>query len=114
VVVFLNYDRPPPLWHLLHPSFHPPTPPFPFPLLFQAALKVHEDVELAKKGVNATFSQLLLDADTGKEAWVSRTTVLVPARHRHHQEKAGDKNRKPTTLVEDAQAEGCVRGWGGL
>jgi len=74
----------------------------------QAALKVHEAVELAKRGVNATFSQVLLDQ--GKEAWVSRTTVLVPARHKHWQERAGvDKGGKvPTTLVEDAKADGCV------
>lgn len=74
----------------------------------QASLKVHEEVELAKKGVSVTFSQLLLDG--GESVWVSRTAVLVPARHRYG--KAAEEGRankgKPTTLVEDAEAEGCV------
>ena len=62
-------------------------------------------MELAKRGVNVTFSQVLLD-DAGKESWVSRTTVLVPARHKFG--KDGGAKGKPTTLVEDARAEGCV------
>lgn len=69
---------------------------------------MHEEVELAKKGVNVTFSQLLLDG--GESVWVSRTTVLVPARHKYG--KAAGEGRankgKPTTLVEDAEADGCV------
>lgn len=70
---------------------------------------MHEEVELAKKGVNVTFSQLLLDG--GETVWVSRTTVLVPARHKYGKEEA--KGRKHSTLVEDAKADGCVAACGG-
>lgn len=104
--------------HLPRPT-HKHTPNHP-PTHKQAALKVHEEVELAKKGVNVSFSQVLLDASTKEESWVSRTTVLVPARHKYGKQQQGEDAaaapKKPTTVVEDARADGCVikyGGWGG-